>query len=153
MHLKTRIKNSMKHLWLYKGKEFLEEMIPEDAVGFVYEMQAIIDGKHVKYIGKKNFYSKRKKKFGKKALAAITDKRTKKYEIVTKLDYQKYFSSNKVLKDAHKKGIIINRNILVICYSKTELTYQETKLQFINEVLEKDEFLNANILGRFYKQK
>ena len=58
-----------------------------------------------------------------------------------------------MLKDAHKKGIIINRNILVICYSKTELTYQETKLQFINEVLEKDEFLNANILGRFYKQK
>ena len=131
--------------WFYKGVVFTDKNIPENAVGFVYKMQAIIDGKHVKYIGKK--------KFGKKALAALTDKRSKKYEIVTKLDYQKYFSSNKVLKDAHKKGIIINRNILVICYSKTELTYQETKLQFINEVLEKDEFLNANILGRFYKQK
>ena len=116
-------------------------------------MQAIIDGVHVKYIGKKNFYSKRKKKFGKKALAAITDKRTKKYEVVTKLDYEKYFSSNAILKGAHKKGIVIHRIILKICYSKTELTYQETKYQFQHEVLEKDEYLNANILGRFYKQK
>ena len=90
MHLRTRIKNAMKTPWLYEGKEFDNDMIPKDAIGFVYEMQAIIDGKHVKYIGKKNFYSKRKKKFGKKALAAITDKRTKKYEVVTKLDYEKY---------------------------------------------------------------
>lgn len=153
MHLRTRIKNAMKTPWLYEGKEFDNDMIPKDAIGFVYEMQAIIDGKHVKYIGKKNFYSKRKKKFGKKALAAITDKRTKKYEVVTKLDYEKYFSSNAILKGAHKKGIVIHRIILKICYSKTELTYQETKYQFQHEVLEKDEYLNANILGRFYKQK
>jgi len=153
MHLKTRIKNAIKTSWLCNGKEFNDKMIPNGAVGFIYEMQAVIDGKHVKYIGKKNFYSKRKKKFGKKALAAITDKRTKKYEIVTKLDYENYFSSNAVLKSAHKKGIVIHRIILKICYSKTELTYQETKYQFQHEVLEKDEYLNANILGRFYKQK
>jgi hypothetical protein len=114
--------------WLYKGQIFKEDMIPEGAVGFIYEMEAIIDGKPVRYVGKKNFFSKRKKKFGKKALAAM-------------------------LKKAHKKGIPIKRFIIKICYTKTELTYQETKHQFVQEVLEKEEYLNANILGRFYKQK
>jgi hypothetical protein len=143
----------MNNPWIYEGIVFTNEHIPEGAVGFVYEMQAIINGKHVKYIGKKNFYSKRKKKFGKKALAAMTDKRAKKYTIVTKPSFEKYYSSNEVLKKAHKDKVLIQRIILKICYSKTELTYQETKHQFQYEVLEKEEYLNANILGRFYKQK
>jgi hypothetical protein len=50
-------------------------------------------------------------------------------------------------------GVNIKREILRICYSSTELTYQETKHQFVHEVLEKEEFLNGNILGRFYKVK
>jgi hypothetical protein len=137
--------------WILNHQTFTEEMIPENAVGFIYEMTAVIEGKLVKYIGKKNFYSIRKKKFGKKAIAAMTDKRAKKYTMVKKTDYEKYYSSNEVLKKAHKEGISIVRTILKICYSKTELTYQETKFQFVNEVLEKDEYLNKNILGRFYK--
>lgn len=139
--------------WLYEGKVFTEDMIPEGAIGFIYEMEAIIDGKAVCYIGKKNFFSTRKKKFGKKALAAMTDKRSKKYTLVTKPDYENYYSSNDVLKKAHKEGVPIKRFILRICYTKTELTYQETKYQFGRGVLEKEEYLNANILGRFYKQK
>lgn len=139
--------------WLYKGQVFTEDMIPEGAVGFIYEMETIIDGKPVRYVGKKNFFSTRKKKFGKKALAAMTDKRSKKYTLVTKPDYEKYYSSNEVLKKAHKEGVPIKRFMIRICYTKTELTYQETKYQFVREVLEKEEYLNANILGRFYKQK
>jgi hypothetical protein len=50
-------------------------------------------------------------------------------------------------------GVNIKREILRICYSSTELTYQETKHHFVYEVLEKEEFLNGNILGRFYKTK
>ena len=64
-----------------------------------------------------------------------------------------YYSSNKVLKDAHKAGVTIKREILMICTTQMELTYQETKHQFLYEVLEKEEFLNGNILGRFYKIK
>ena len=139
--------------WLYQGQEFNNSMIPENAEGFVYEMQATIDGKLVKYIGKKNFYSSVKKRFGKKALAQVTDKRTKKYTVVKKVSYENYYSSNKVLQDAHKAGVIIKRFMVRICFSKTELTYHETKFQFVREVLEKEEYLNANILGRFYKIK
>lgn len=139
--------------WIYNGKEFLDKMVPEGAVGFIYEMTAIIDGKVVRYIGKKNFYASIKKMKGKKALAMTTDKRLKKYTRELKLDYQKYYSSNKVLKDFAKSGGLIKREILKICYSAMELTYQETKHQFLYEVLEKKEFLNGNILGRFYRFK
>jgi hypothetical protein len=135
--------------WIYNNVQFTPEMIPGDAVGFIYEMSAIIDGKPVKYIGKKLFFSTRKKKLTQKR--APSDKRKKNYEIIQKLNYENYYSSNSTLKDAHKNGVPIKRVILRICYSKTELTYQETKLQFVHEVLERDDYLNANILGRFYK--
>ena len=116
-------------------------------------MSAIIDGKSVLYVGKKNFFANVKRPLGKKALAMSTDKRLKKYKRELKPDFMKYYSSNKILKDAHKAGVPIKREILRICYSQMELTYQETKHQFIYEVLEKQEFLNGNILGRFYKFK
>lgn len=136
--------------WIYNGKVFCQEGIPYGAIGFVYQMSAIINGKAVSYIGKKNFFSNTKKKLGKKAIS--TDKRLKKYKLVTKSAYQNYYSSNDVLKKAYKDGVVIKRDILKICYSKTELTYQEVKHQFLLSVLENDLYLNGNILGRFYKQ-
>jgi hypothetical protein len=139
--------------WIYKGKEFDEFCIPEGGVGFIYMMTAIIDGRSVAYIGKKNFFANIKKKMGKKALAMSTDKRLKKYTRELKPDFMRYYSSNKILKDAHKAEVQVRREILRICYSATELTYQEVKYQFKYEVLEREEFLNGNILGRFYKTK
>lgn len=139
--------------WKYKSKEFDETCIPQGGIGFIYIMTAIIDGKSVAYIGKKNFFANIKRPMGKKALAMSTDKRLKKYTRELRPDFMKYYSSNKTLKDAHKAGVVIKREILMICYSAMELTYQEVKHQFKYEVLEKEEYLNANILGRFYKTK
>jgi len=139
--------------WIYQGKQFEELDIPAGTVGFIYIMTAIIDGKSVAYIGKKNFFANIKRPLGKKALALTTDKRLKKYKREIKPDFKNYYSSNKILKDAHKAGVVIKREILLICYSGMELTYQEVKHQFKYEVLEKENYLNANILGRFYKTK
>lgn len=139
--------------WIYKGKEFDEFCIPEGGIGFIYIMTAIIDGKSVAYIGKKNFFANIKRPMGKKALAMSTDKRLKKYTRELRPDFMKYYSSNKTLKDAHKAGVMIKREILMICYTAMELTYQEVKHQFKYEVLEKEEYLNANILGRFFRSK
>jgi hypothetical protein len=132
-----------------KQIEFTEEMIPENAVGFVYLMTAIVDGKFVKYIGKKNFYSDVKTKLGKKEMP--TDRRLKQYKRVRKFTYKNYYSSNEVLKEHYKNDGKIERIIIEICYSKIELTYKEVKHQFINEVLEDESYLNNNILGKFYK--
>ena len=137
--------------WIYKGNLFTDEHIPDGAVGFVYAMSAIIAGKSVIYIGKKNFYANTKKKLSKKAMP--TDKRLKKYKRVSKAAYQNYYSSNDTLKQAHKDGVRIKREILKICFSKNELTYQEVKHQFVLGVLESNYYLNGNILGRFYKGK
>ena len=126
-------------------------MIPENAIGFIYVMTVIINGVLYKYIGKKNFYSDVKTKLKKNEVSL--DKRIKKYKRVRKFTYENYYSSNSELKEAHKKKINIKREILLICFSASELTYQEVKHQFKYEVLEKKEFLNGNILGRFYKIK
>jgi hypothetical protein len=139
--------------WIYKGVEFTEINIPENAIGFVYHMSVILNGNTYAYIGKKNFFANIKKPMGKKALAISTDKRLKKYTREIKPNFMNYYSSNQQMKEAHKAGFKIKREILVICYSAMELTYQEVKHQFKYEVLEKEEFLNGNILGRFYKTK
>ena len=139
--------------WIHKGKVFTESDVPEGAIGFVYHMSVILNGNSYAYIGKKNFFANIKKPMGKKALAQTTDKRLKKSTRVIKPNFMNYFSSNQQLKEAHKAGCKIKREILMICYSATELTYQEVKHQFKYEVLEKEEFLNGNILGKFYKFK
>jgi len=114
-------------MWVFEGKEFTEDMIPEGAIGFVYEMMAIINGKSVRYIGKKNFYADVKTKLAKKDLP--TDKRLKSYKRVRKTTYQNYYSSNEVLKKAKKDGVPIRREILEICFSKLKLSYAECKYQ------------------------
>lgn len=139
--------------WIHEGKVFDESNIPEGAIGFIYHMSVILNGHSYAYIGKKNFFANIKKPMGKKALAQTTDKRLKKYTRVLKPNFMNYFSSNQQLKEAHKAGCIIKREILMICYSATELTYQEVKHQFKYEVLEKEGYLNGNILGKFFRFK
>ena len=139
--------------WIYQGKKFTETDIPENGIGFIYHMSVILNGNTYAYIGKKNFFSNVKKKLGKKALALVTDKRLKKYTKEQKANFENYYSSNQQLKEAHKAGCKIKREILIICYSATELTYQEVKHQFKYEVLEKEGYLNANILGKFFRSK
>jgi hypothetical protein len=139
--------------WYYNSKVFTDDDIPKNAYGFIYAIKITLNERQRTYVGKKNFYSNRRVKKGKKELAAMDDKRGSKHKIVKKLDYEKYCSSNKAIKDAVKQGIKIKKYILKICYSKMELTYQETRYLFKLDVLEDDKYLNDNILGRFYRSK
>jgi ABC-type ATPase involved in cell division len=140
-------------MWYFDNKEFTDENIPEGAFGFIYAIKITIDEVQYVYIGKKQFYSNRTVKKGKKELAAMTDKRGSKKRTVQKLDYKNYCSSNAKIKEAVKSGIKVKRFILKICYSKMELTYQETRYLFQLDVLENKTYLNDNILGRFYRSK
>jgi hypothetical protein len=139
-------------MWYYNRKPFDKELIPEGAVGFIYVMRLTIDGEEKLYIGKKAFYSVQKIKLGKKEEALRTDKRLKQYKVVSKLNYENYYSSNAKIKEAVKNKVPVMRVILKICYSKTELTYEEVKYQFKFDVLGSDRFLNDNILGKFYRK-
>lgn len=131
--------------------ETIKDICP-DAIGFVYE---VILSNGMRYIGKKQLFSTRKRNFGKKELAQITDKRLKTYEMVTKeSNWKSYYGSSKRIKELIKKGEleVTNREIIEFATSKQQLTYLETKHMFIREVLEKgDMYYNDNILGKFYK--
>jgi len=131
-------------MWIHKGKvvESLED-VPNDAIGFVYEIRNKED--NTKYIGKKTLKSKR-------TLPPLKGTKRKR-KVIKESNWKTYYSSNDDIKDLVKQGKsdIFEREILEYAYSNIQLTYLETKYQFIREVLEKDDYLNVNILGKFYK--
>jgi len=125
--------------WKYKNLDFTEELIQEN-YGFVYCITNTITGK--KYIGKKFFYSSKTKQV-----------KGKKKRIKISSDWQNYFGSNEEL----KKDVIIHgqekfeRVILHLCKSKGECGYLEAKEQFLNGVLESDNYYNSWIMVRVRK--
>jgi len=132
-----------------------QEDLPVGAIGFVYEIRIYDESKSVKYayIGKKNVTSTRKRKFGKKEAALVTDKRKKLYEMVTKpSDWSTYCSSNKTIKDIIKNQDcrFVGREILGFAYTKKHLTYLEIEHMFKSNVLSHYAYLNDNILGKFF---
>lgn len=139
-------------MWLtLDGEELNNSNVPDGAFGFIYLMEACIDGWNVAYIGKKNFMSVTTKKLTQKEMP--TDKRMKTTKKVSKYNFENYFSSNEVLKNAHKEGVKIQRTVLEIAYSKSQLTYLECMYQFKYDVLRNASYLNSNILGKFYRGK
>ena len=125
--------------WIYKQNDFVEEMIGEN-YGFVYCITNTTTGK--KYIGKKFFYSSKTKQV-----------KGKKKRLKVSSDWQTYYGSNEEL----KKDVIIYgreafvREILHLCKSKGECGYLEAKEQFVNGVLESDNYYNTWIMVRVRK--
>ena len=128
-------------MWIYKGKEITSiDQLPQPPTpeGFVYYME---NSKGDKYIGKKSFWSRL-------TLPPLKGKKRKR-KVVKESNWLQYNSSNDVLKESD----IICKEILEVCYSKLQLTYTEVKYQFLYNVLEEDNYLNNNILGKFYADK
>lgn len=146
--------------WTYQGR-IINELsdMPEGTHGFIYK---ITNGEtNEYYIGKKQVVSIRKRKFGKKEIAALTDKRIKRYEMVTKESkWVDYRSSNKTVstwfdKDGRPSDSENNRlelKILKFCKSKKALTYYELQEQFSHNVLADEYSLNDNLLGKFFRK-
>ena len=123
-------------MWFYNDKEFTSEMIGEH-IGFVYLITDLSNNK--KYVGKKNFLSKRRLK----PLKGKTRKRTK----ISESDWQDYFGSSEEVKSLVESNGRDNfkREILHLCNSKGMMSYLEAKEQFDREVLLKDEYYNEFI--------
>ena len=141
--------------WLYNGKEITDiSQFPPNTFGFVYQ---VITPEGKKYVGKKVLYHNQKKKLTKAELAEQTGRgRKKSYKIIQKeSDWKKYIGLNAKLKRQITEGEVtkddLKRQILEIALNKKHLTYLETKHLFQMEVLENpDEYLNDNILGKFF---
>lgn len=117
-------------MWTYKG-----EVISEPGIyyGFVYLITNTTNNK--KYIGKKFFWSRKRKSV-----------KGKSKRIVVESDWKSYWSSSDELKNDVKVLGEENftREILHLCLNKGTANYLEAKEQFINGVLEnKDTWYNS----------
>jgi len=142
--------------WTYDNTLILStNQIPTGVIGFVYIITHTPSGK--KYIGKKNLYNERRIPMGKRELKAWTKPGTKpkKKVSIKESNWKSYYSSNAWILEQVKNGhdADFKREILQWCYTKIDLTYQECRYQFIHNVLKDDNYLNDNILGKFYKGK
>lgn len=120
-------------MWLYEGQEYQG---PDDKlVGFVYMITCLTTGR--KYIGKKLFWSMRRKQIKGKV------KRVK-----TESDWKKYWSSSEELKgDVSRLGQEnFKREILHLCFGKGELSYLEVREQIDNRVLEQPSHWYNNLI-------
>jgi len=133
---------SYENPWLYDGKVFESEDI-KDYFGFCYILSDLENG--MKYIGRKYFYSVRKKKGIRKKVRSESDWKT-------------YYSSSKkiqqmVLESGPNR---FKREILSLYKKKGQVNYNETKLLFQHNVLEavdeygKKLYYNENIMNRYF---
>ena len=124
------------------------ETLPEDCVGFVYEITNLISGK--KYIGKKLA------KFARTTYRTVKLKNgiKKRKKIRNKIDsdWQTYYGSNDQLnQDVAALGQDnFSREILYYCYSKAECSYIEAREQFTRKVLESADYYNGHIQVRVH---
>lgn len=142
-------------VWRYKG-DYITELsdMPKDVFGFIYKITNSETNEY--YIGKKQVVSVRKRNFGKKEIAALEDKRMKKYEMITKeSDWKTYRSSNATVKgwfDTPEGRSQCSLEILRFCSNKKSLTYYELQEQFSHDVLGDELALNDNLLGKFFRK-
>ena len=124
--------------WLFNNKPFNTEDIGK-FVGFVYVILSRSNGRH--YIGRKYFFSFRKKKGATRRAKAESN-------------WKVYYGSNQVLLDEIKENGKENykRIILSLHTTKGDVNYEEVKQQFLQNVLEDDKYYNDNINGKWYRK-
>jgi hypothetical protein len=140
-------------MWLYQKKVISAiSDILEGSYGFIYITTHIPTGK--KYLGKKSLYHNVKKKLTKKELAEQTGRGRKSttQTIQKESDWKTYYGSEEFIKQKIKEGKQeeFTREIIHFVPNKKLLTYFECKYQFQLGVLESNEWLNTNILGKFF---
>ena len=124
--------------WLFNNKPFNTEDIGK-SVGFVYVIISQVTS--LCYIGRKYFFSHRKKKGAARRSKAESD-------------WKVYYGSNKVLLEEIEKNGRENykRIILSLHSTKGDVNYEEVKQQFLQNVLEEDKYYNDNINGKWYRK-
>ena len=125
--------------WIYDSKDFTEDLIGGN-YGFVYQITNLTNNK--KYKGKKFFYSTKTKQV-----------KGKKKRLKVSSDWQTYYGSSDTLKqDVLQYGPEnFKREIIHLCKTKGVCGYLEAKEQFINNVLESDDYYNTWIMVRVRK--
>lgn len=143
-------------MWLYNNTPIQSIAdLPPNTHGFIYITTHIPTGK--KYLGKKSIFHTLNKKLGKKELAEqpVTRGRVKTTkQVIKESDWKTYYGSEKFIEQAIKNNQHddFTREIILFVPTKKLLTYYESKYQFMCGVLESSEWMNTNILGKFFSK-
>lgn len=116
-------------MWIHNN-DIIDE-IPEGAIGFVYIITNLSDDR--KYIGKKLFHATK-----------YVQKNKKRKRIKVDSNWKEYYGSNETLKSHVIEFGETNfkREILHICYSKSQASYYEAFEQFSRNVILSSEYYN-----------
>ena len=149
--------------WWYEGKIITDiSDMPENTYGFIYEV--LHKPTDRKYLGKKVLFFERNVRIGKRETEALKEERKAKgiggrvpakKKVIKESDWKEYYGSHKDIVKLIKEGkqFEFERKILTFVPNKKLLTYYECKYLFIKEVLEeRNNYINDNILGKFYKK-
>ena len=125
-------------MWTFNDEIFNE--VDKKYEGFVYLITNLEN--EMKYVGKKNFWERRKN--------PKTGRRQTKEG-----DWRNYFGSCDDLKEDVKKlgKEKFKREILYLCPHKKSMSYYETYEQFNRNVLLDETYYNTNIEGKFYSSE
>ena len=132
-------------MWLYNNEVIKGiEQIPKNTSGFIYQSTYIPTNE--KYLGKKVLFFNR-------TLPPLKGTKRKR-KVVKESDWLTYYGSHEKIKILLKenKHKDFKREILEFAFNKKHLTYLETKYLFCNNVLENTEYINDNILGKFFRK-
>ena len=138
-------------MWFYNNEKIDNlEVIPQDAIGFIYKITNKLNGKF--YIGRKVLFNKKRSTIGKREKVA-TKTRKKFKTTVKESDWLTYYGSSKELsQDILTIGVEnFKREILEYCCTKKYLSFCEISYQIKYNVLVWDSY-NGNILGRYYRK-
>ena len=124
--------------WLFNGKPFDDDDVQE-SYGFVYLITSLVDGR--KYVGRKYFFSKRKRKKSARKTTSASD--WKEY----------YGSSDELLDLIDKHGRnSFRREIISLHKTAGDTNICEVAEQFRRNVLEDPSYINGNINGKWRRQ-
>ncbi len=159
-------------MWVYKNK-IVDNInkTPEDALGFIYIIYNETKDKY--YIGRKEFRSFTNPEVSKaiydkcrledpKSVTKTKHQKASKKEgkivwrykrrVIKETNWLKYKGSSSTLKEDIKRGDKISKEILHYCYSKSELTYLETKEILCSGCFQDDKCYNEWISAKIRKE-
>lgn len=138
--------------WEYEGRVIDNiTLFPEGAIGFIYLIENLSNGK--KYYGRKTCRALNKKKKLTKKEKALPENSRKTFKYVEHeyKGWQEYNGSCLPLLNDIKKGDSYRKTIVKFCYAKKQLTAWELKYILCDCFMD-DNCYNQNIMGKIFRK-